>query len=94
MMLPRDDSDVGGVSMKQIRDYELVTKELLEYKSIKEMAEKMADIDEENEKKDYTFFPWGIGAIMKTDTVEEKQAQRGLKRNVTLLILFLRLRKG
>ena len=50
MMLPREETDDEAELDENDPRYELVQR-LLEYKRYKEMAEKMADIDEETRKK-------------------------------------------
>lgn len=83
MMLPREDTDEEELDETDPR-YELVQR-LLEYKRYKEMAEKMADIDEETRKR-YT------RGYVDEDTVEKQATGEALK-DVTLFDLISAFRK-
>ena len=83
MMLPREDTDEEELDETDPR-YELVQR-LLEYKRYKEMAEKMADIDEETRKR-YT------RGYLDEDTVEKQATGEALK-DVTLFDLIAAFRK-
>ncbi len=83
MMLPRDDSDIEELDETDPR-YELVQR-LLEYKKYKEMAEKMADIDEETRKR-YT------RGYYEEDNVEKQATGEALK-DVTLFDLISAFKK-
>lgn len=83
MMLPREDLDTEVIDETDPR-YELVQK-LLEYKRYKEMAEKMADIDEETRKK-YT------RGFYEADDVEKQATGEALK-DVTLFDLISAFKK-
>lgn len=83
MMLPREDADEEELDETDPR-YELVQR-LLEYKRYKEMAEKMADIDEETRKK------YGRG-YLDEDTVEQQASGEALK-DVTMFDLIAAFRK-
>jgi len=83
MMLPREDADEEELDETDPR-YELVQR-LLEYKRYKEMAEKMADIDEETRKK------YGRG-YLEEDTVEQQATGEALK-DVTVFDLIAAFRK-
>ncbi len=83
MMLPREDTDEEELDETDPR-YELVQR-LLEYKRYKEMAEKMADIDEETRKR-YT------RGYTDEDTVEKQATGEALK-DVTLFDLISAFRK-
>jgi segregation and condensation protein A len=83
MMLPVDGDDEEEIDEDDPR-YELVQK-LLEYKRYKEMAEKMAVIDEEIQKK------YGRG-YTESDHVEKQASGEALK-DVTLFDLMTAFRK-
>jgi segregation and condensation protein A len=83
MMLPREDSAEEEMDENDPR-YELVQR-LLEYKRYKEMAEKMADIDEETRKKYMRGFYDG--------DVVEKQATGEALKDVTIFDLIAAFRK-
>lgn len=68
MMLPREEGEDAEEIDETDPRYELVQR-LLEYKRYKEMAEKMADIDEETRKK-YT-----RGFMMPTKWINEPPAK-------------------
>lgn len=83
MMLPREDSDEEILDETDPR-YELVQR-LLEYKRYKEMAGKMAEIDEETRKR----YMRGFNDV---DTVEKQATGEALK-DVTLFDLIAAFRK-
>lgn len=83
MMLPREDSEEDELDETDPR-YELVQR-LLQYKRYKEMAEKMADIDEETRKR------YARGYAL-SDEVEKKATGEALK-DVTLFDLIAAFRK-
>lgn len=83
MMLPREDADEEELDETDPR-YELVQR-LLEYKRYKEMAEKMADIDEET-RKSYT------RGYHEEDAVEKQATGEALK-DVTLFDLISAFKK-
>lgn len=83
MMLPREDLDTEEIDESDPR-YELMQR-LLEYKRYKEMAEKMADIDEETRKK-YT------RGFFDADDVEKQATGEALK-DVTLFDLISAFKK-
>lgn len=83
MLLPREDMDEEELDESDPR-YELVQR-LLEYKRYKEMAEKMADIDEETRKR-YT------RGFNDEDTVEKQATGEALK-DVTLFDLISAFKK-
>lgn len=83
MMLPREDLDIEEIDETDPR-YELVQR-LLEYKRYKEVAEKMADIDEETRKR----FTRGYN---EEDTVEKQATGEALK-DVTLFDLISAFKK-
>ena len=84
MMLPREDGDEEAELDESDPRYELVQR-LLEYKRYKEMAEKMADIDEETRKK-YT------RGFYDVDQVDKKATGEALK-DVTVFDLIAAFRK-
>ncbi len=84
MMLPRVDSENETELDENDPRYELVQR-LLEYKRYKEMAEKMADIDEETRKK-YT------RGFYEVDQVDKKATGEALK-DVTVFDLIAAFRK-
>jgi len=84
MMLPREDSEMDTELDESDPRYELVQR-LLEYKRYKEMAEKMADIDEETRKK-YT------RGFHDVDQVDKKASGEALK-DVTIFDLIAAFRK-
>lgn len=84
MMLPREENDNETELDETDPRYELVQR-LLEYKRYKEMAEKMADIDEETRKK-YT------RGFYEVDQVEKKATGEALK-DVTVFDLIAAFRK-
>lgn len=83
MMLPREESEEEELDETDPR-YELVQR-LLEYKRYKEMAEKMADIDEETRKK-YT------RGFTDADEVERQATGEALQ-DVTLFHLIAAFKK-
>ncbi|HCD51644.1 MAG TPA: hypothetical protein DEQ34_04295 [Balneolaceae bacterium] len=83
MMLPREESEEDEIDETDPR-YELVQR-LLEYKRYKEMAEKMADIDEETRKK------YARG-YHDADEVEQQASGEALK-DVNLFDLIAAFRK-
>lgn len=83
MMLPREDDDSEEIDETDPR-YELVQK-LLEYKRYKEMAIKMADIDEETRKR----YKRGY---LDADDVDQQATGEALK-DVTLFYLISAFRK-
>ncbi len=83
MMLPREDSDEEILDETDPR-YELVQR-LLEYKRYKEMAGKMAEIDEETRKR-------YMRGFNDADTVEKQATGEALK-DVTLFDLIAAFRK-
>lgn len=83
MMLPREETELEVIDETDPR-YELVQR-LLEYKKYKEMAEKMADIDE-NTRKRYT------RGYYDEDTVEKQATGEALK-DVTLFDLISAFKK-
>ena len=83
MMLPREESDEEELDESDPR-YELVQR-LLEYKRYKEMAEKMADIDEETRKK------YGRG-FAEADEVERQATGEALQ-DVTMFHLIAAFKK-
>ncbi|MFY0685334.1 MAG: segregation/condensation protein A [Balneola sp.] len=83
MMLPREDDDSEEIDETDPR-YELVQK-LLEYKRYKEMAVKMADIDEETRKRYKRGYP-------DADDVDQQATGEALK-DVTLFDLISAFRK-
>ncbi|MEP1119975.1 MAG: segregation/condensation protein A [Balneola sp.] len=83
MMLPREDDDSEEIDETDPR-YELVQK-LLEYKRYKEMAIKMADIDEETRKR----YKRGY---LDADDVDQQATGEALK-DVTLFDLISAFRK-
>ena len=83
MMLPREDDDNEEIDESDPR-YELVQK-LLEYKRYKEMAIKMADIDEETRKRYKRGYP-------DADNVDQQASGEALK-DVTLFDLISAFRK-
>jgi len=83
MLLPKEGSDEDELDEDDPR-YELVQR-LLEYKRYKEMAEKMADIDEETRKK------YGRG-FFDTDDVDKQASGEALK-DVTLFDLMAAFKK-
>mgnify|MGYP003334299764 CR=1 FL=1 len=84
MMLPREETDDEAELDENDPRYELVQR-LLEYKRYKEMAEKMADIDEETRKK-YT------RGFYEVDQVDKKATGEALK-DVTVFDLIAAFRK-
>ncbi len=84
MMLPREDNEEAAELDENDPRYELVQR-LLEYKRYKEMAEKMADIDEETRKK-YT------RGFYDVDQVDKKATGEALK-DVTVFDLIAAFRK-
>ncbi len=84
MMLPREDMEDESELDESDPRYELVQR-LLEYKRYKEMAEKMADIDEETRKK-YT------RGFHESDQVDKKATGEALK-DVTVFDLIAAFRK-
>ena len=84
MMLPREDSEDDDEIDENDPRYELVQR-LLEYKRYKEMAEKMADIDEETRRK-YT------RGYYDADEVEKQASGEALK-DVTIFDLIAAFRK-
>lgn len=83
MMLPREDFEEQELDETDPR-YELIQK-LLEYKRYKEMAEKMADIDEETRKRYARGYTEG--------DIVEKQATGEALKDVTLFDLISAFRK-
>ena len=83
MMLPREETEEEELDENDPR-YELVQR-LLEYKRYKEMAEKMADIDEETRKR-YT------RGFYDADEVEKQASGEALK-DVTIFDLIAAFRK-
>ena len=83
MMLPREDDENEEIDESDPR-YELVQK-LLEYKRYKEMAFKMADIDEETRKRYKRGYP-------DADDVDQQATGEALK-DVTLFDLISAFRK-
>lgn len=83
MMLPREDEEGEEIDETDPR-YELVQK-LLEYKRYKEMAVKMADIDEETRKRYKRGYP-------DADDVDQQATGEALK-DVTLFDLISAFRK-
>lgn len=83
MMLPREEDDSEEIDETDPR-YELVQK-LLEYKRYKEMAVKMADIDEETRKRYKRGYP-------DADDVDQQATGEALK-DVTLFDLISAFRK-
>ena len=84
MMLPREEGDESDEIDETDPRYELVQR-LLEYKRYKEMAEKMADIDEETRKK-YT------RGFYDADQVDKRATGEALK-DVTMFDLIGAFRK-
>ena len=84
MMLPREELEDEAELDESDPRYELV-KRLLEYKQYKEMAEKMADINEETRKK-YT------RGFYEIDKVEKKASGEALK-DVTVFDVIAAFRK-
>ncbi|MFN1835524.1 ScpA family protein [Balneola sp. MJW-20] len=83
MMLPREDSDTEELDETDPR-YELVQR-LLEYKRYKEMADKMADIDEETQKR------YSRG-YFDADEVDQQATGEALK-DVTMFDLIAAFKK-
>lgn len=84
MMLPREESDDDEEMDENDPRYELVQR-LLEYKRYKEMAEKMADIDEQTRRKYSRGF-------FEADEVEKQASGEALK-DVTVFDLIAAFRK-
>lgn len=83
MMLPREDSEDEELDESDPR-YELVQR-LLEYKRYKEMAEKMADIDEETRKQYMRGYP-------EADEVDQQASGEALQ-DVTIFHLIAAFKK-
>lgn len=83
MMLPREDSEDEELDETDPR-YELVQR-LLEYKRYKEMAEKMADIDEETRKQYMRGYP-------EADEVDQQASGEALQ-DVTIFHLIAAFKK-
>lgn len=83
MMIPREESEEEELDENDPR-YELVQK-LLEYKRYKEMAEKMADIDEQTRKQYMRGYP-------EADEVEQQATGEALQ-DVTLFDLISAFKK-